>query len=519
MIGRLPFSATHCGHLRRDRLRRRLPRRRAWLDDVIAVLDHNRSLLAELLAAHLPEVGYAPPQAGYLAWLDLRALDLGDDPSDGDPRARPGRAQPGAELRPPGRRLRAAEHRHLTGPGRGGGRAESQEWPAVADVAAGPNRREPERGPLELESRRWLEALERETGPLSLFDTHTHFGHNDPDGCRQEPQELLATIERAGARAVTFPMHEPDGYPPANDEALALAEASGGRLVPFCRVDPHDGALAEARRCLDARRSRDQAASPRRAVRHARARGRGAGVTGKRAAGPGPDPCGPRHPRLGARHGPPGRAIPGRAPDPRPCGGQRHCLAVAADAGASEPAYRHFLVEPGRSDRALLPRAPRPDPLGERFAVRGALGAAPLHLRCALAAGLDSEAIASIAGGQIERILAGEEPADVGPPPGPPGPLDPCDGADLSRTCSPRSVGLSPEGDVTESVALARLACDVEGEHGAVCEEVIHLLDLAERHVGPPPPGRLIPTSMWLLVLALCVARTPDVALPEDDRG
>ena len=74
-------------------------------------------------------------------------------------------------------------------------------------------------------------------------------------------------------------------------------------------------------------------------------------------------------------------------------------------------------------------------------------------------------------------------------------------------------------GDVTESVALARLACDIEGEHGAVCEEVIHLLDLAERHFGPPPPGRLIPTSMWLLVLALCVARTPDVALPDDDRG
>ena len=120
------------------------------------------------------------------------------------------------------------------------------------------------------------------------------------------------------------------------------------------------------------RRSRHQAASPRRAVRHARARGRGAGVTGGRAAGPGPDSCGPRHPRLGARHGPPGRALPGRAPDPRPCGGQRHCLAVAADAGASEPAHRHFLVEPGRSDRALLPGAPGPDPLGQRFAVRGA---------------------------------------------------------------------------------------------------------------------------------------------------
>jgi cystathionine beta-lyase len=27
-------------------------------------------------------VGYTPPRAGYLAWLDLRALNLGEDPSE-----------------------------------------------------------------------------------------------------------------------------------------------------------------------------------------------------------------------------------------------------------------------------------------------------------------------------------------------------------------------------------------------------------------------------------------------------
>ena len=31
--------------------------------------------------AHLPGVGYAPPQASFLAWLDCRDLGLGDDPS------------------------------------------------------------------------------------------------------------------------------------------------------------------------------------------------------------------------------------------------------------------------------------------------------------------------------------------------------------------------------------------------------------------------------------------------------
>jgi cystathionine beta-lyase len=49
---------------------------RAWLDDVVTYLDGNRELLGELLATHLPQVGYTPPEGTYLAWLDCRALDL-----------------------------------------------------------------------------------------------------------------------------------------------------------------------------------------------------------------------------------------------------------------------------------------------------------------------------------------------------------------------------------------------------------------------------------------------------------
>ena len=53
----------------------------AWLDALLAHLDRNRRALRELLAEHLPQVRYLPPQAGYLAWLDCRALGLGDDPA------------------------------------------------------------------------------------------------------------------------------------------------------------------------------------------------------------------------------------------------------------------------------------------------------------------------------------------------------------------------------------------------------------------------------------------------------
>ena len=41
-------------------------------------------------------------------------------------------------------------------------------------------------------------------------------------------------------------MHEPAGYRDANDFVIAAAAESGGVLVPYCRVDPHDGAVAEA---------------------------------------------------------------------------------------------------------------------------------------------------------------------------------------------------------------------------------------------------------------------------------
>lgn len=52
-----------------------------WLDALIAGLDENRRLLADLLAESLPAVRYRPSAATYLAWLDCRELGLGDDPA------------------------------------------------------------------------------------------------------------------------------------------------------------------------------------------------------------------------------------------------------------------------------------------------------------------------------------------------------------------------------------------------------------------------------------------------------
>lgn len=52
-----------------------------WLDGLLRTLDENRVLLHELLAAHLPGARYRAPDAGYLAWIDLSALEWGDNPA------------------------------------------------------------------------------------------------------------------------------------------------------------------------------------------------------------------------------------------------------------------------------------------------------------------------------------------------------------------------------------------------------------------------------------------------------
>ena len=52
-----------------------------WLDSLMVQLDHNRNLVAELIAAKTPGVGYRSPHCSYLAWLDLSTFNLGEDPS------------------------------------------------------------------------------------------------------------------------------------------------------------------------------------------------------------------------------------------------------------------------------------------------------------------------------------------------------------------------------------------------------------------------------------------------------
>ena len=52
-----------------------------WLDGLLITLDKNRKLVDDLIQSMLPSVRYRIPDFGYLAWLDMTSLGLGEDPA------------------------------------------------------------------------------------------------------------------------------------------------------------------------------------------------------------------------------------------------------------------------------------------------------------------------------------------------------------------------------------------------------------------------------------------------------
>ena len=364
----------------------------------------------------------------------------------------------------------------------------------------------------------WLEQLLEDVPGASLLDAHTHIGQNDPDGYRCSRKELEGVLEPIDARAFVFAMHEPDGYPPANDIVLAEAEATNGRLFPFCRLDPADSPATEARRCL--------AAGARGIKLHPRAEGFNLD-----------------HPAMEEVY-----ALADEEQLPILCHAGRGIPALgrhAIEVCARYPGLRLILAHAGISDLGWIwreaPAHPNlffdtawwsPTDLQALFALIApgqilmasdapyatpAFGAT-MDLRHAQQVGLGADALRSILGAQALRLVEREPPLDLGPPPGTDSlPRDPL----LERVYSflMVSVGQMFQGiDPQETLALARLACDVgEGAPQApVCEGVLDLLDAREAYEGGSDgrPARFAP-GVHLIVMAAALARTPDVGMPD----
>jgi uncharacterized protein len=370
-------------------------------------------------------------------------------------------------------------------------------------------------GGIDAAMRPWLERIVQDTGPLELYDAHTHIGRNDPDGYKQTPEELLAALEPAGARGVVFPMHEPDGYAAANDAALAAAAAHPDRLVAFCRVSPHDDALAEARRALDA--------GARGIKLHPRAEqfGMDEPVVAELVA--------LAHERRVPVLIHAGRGIPALGQNTvRLAERYRDARLILAHAAISDlawlwrvlPDHPNVLIDTSWWNPvdlvALFALAPPANVVWASDSPYGRpIAAAVIALRCALQAGLTVEQIRGVAGGTLARVLDGLPPADLGPPPGAPRPYDVLLERVVGNLCS--AFGrLSGGADAAEPVALARLCCAVgtDGPLDDVFAAVLQSLDRYAEELAPPPPGLRFPAATRYLVHALVVARTPDVPLP-----
>ena len=354
-------------------------------------------------------------------------------------------------------------------------------------------------------------------GEAEWFDAHTHIGQNDPDGRKATAKEIIGGLDQAGhRRGMVFAMHEPDGYSAANDAVLAAAAASGGRLVPLARIAPNDpGAVAEAERCL------------------------AAGAAGFKLH-PRSDEFGLPHPVVDEvvalaheRRAPvlfhAGRGIPhlGEAVVDlaRRYHGARLILAhagisdlgwIAEDAtkldnlffdtawwNVADQLQLYATIPPGHILYASdMPYGP-------------GIFAAFCFLRVARAVGHAPDALRAIAGGQLARVVAGEDPLDVGPAPGVHAVGERVIEAERVVSYCSVSLQLAFRGlDPAEPISLARLACQTrrDGDVGSLLRYVDGLLTIAQENgrARPDVPFAVMPATL----LAMVIAGTPEVGTP-----
>ena len=344
------------------------------------------------------------------------------------------------------------------------------------------------------------------------FDAHTHTGSNDPDGFRATAEEILAGLDMAGhRRALVFSSMEPDGYSQANDRVIAEAAGSGGRLVALCRLNPHDDAAGEARRCLEA------------------------GAVGFKL-----------HPRAErfALHEPAVEEVIQLAHDRRApvmIHAGRGIPALGrdtADLAARYPGARLILAHAGISDLSWIWREAERLPnlffdtawwnVADLLALFALVppghilyasdmpyGHAVFNglalLRCGVATGLPPDTLAQLAGGHLAHLLEGGDPLDLGPAPGPPDAVPAPNAARVSQHLT-GAIGRTMGGaDPTEALALAQLACAVPDDVPerpllAVCELMIERS--LEACAGLPEARRQV---VGPAISAALIAGTPSV--------
>jgi uncharacterized protein len=366
----------------------------------------------------------------------------------------------------------------------------------------------------------WLAVLRDRLPPLDVVDMHVHVGLADPAGLLATEDEALASLGLAGAHGVVFPLKEPSGYREPNARVLELARRSNGRVTALARVDPADGPLDEAVRCLDAgaagiklhprgegfelddRRLDDvfALADERRLpiMIHA-----GQGVAGM---------VGQVHRR--SRDHPGARLI------------LAHCGSGMFDGiWPRIEDYPNVLFDTSWWNPATIAALLRLVPPSRILFASDVPFATPTQqavqtLRLALQVGLSHRQIQGIMGGQARCVLAHEDLLDLGPTRPVDEPIPPA----LERmyvmlvaVCE-RMLG-GDEGGQELQMALDGCAAGADGPDGDVLRAMGGLLEQIEGRVDRDPLRQQRTPGFDLAVVAATVARTPDAPGPALDRS
>lgn len=329
------------------------------------------------------------------------------------------------------------------------------------------------------------------------FDVHAHTG-TDIDGTTRTCEEHVRDLEALDGRSVVFPLCVTSGYPTENQRVVEECRRHPERLVPFARLDANTTSAADAADAL--------AAGARGFKLHPRAeafRLDHAGVDAIAAVAG--EARAPVLIHAGGGVGSFGKTITELA--------ERHpaCPIVLAHAAVSDLAWlgevasRHpnlffdtawwnpadllalfALVPPGQilfgSDEPYMK-------LDLVLAIA---------LRCARFTGLSSEAMAMVFGGQLENLLAAEEPIDAGPAPGPSQIAPSPDEARIATLLAAAGGCMIGGGDPSQMLELASLAVGTD--------DSAPLLAGLIGEAGTPSPE-----AMWALAMALTLVVTPNV--------
>lgn len=336
---------------------------------------------------------------------------------------------------------------------------------------------------------------------VAPFDCHAHTGV-DIDGSARSCEEHLDSLAQLGGRSVIFPFCVEGGYEAENKRVIEECRRHPDQLVPFARMDPRVVTPGDATAAL--------AAGAKGFKLHPRAEDFRLGDPGVEAiCSVAAEARAPVLIHAGAGVGSFGETITDLA--------SRHpaCPLILAHAAVSDLAWL-WQVAPDHPNLffdtswwnpsdlialfALIPPGQILFGSDEPYMDFGTVLA--IMLRCARFAGLPADAIELVAGGQLERLLAGEPAADAGPAPGPPSVLPSPTEARLATLLAAAGGCLLGGGDPGRMFELARAAIGVDGSAiPAGTEPLIEEL-IDEASSGEAP---------WAVAMALTVLVTPGV--------